>query len=1227
MHTPRQNRVALNPRPAAVLDLAPRAGAFTAALLLSLGAGSLSGCASTARSPAPESEAAAIGGRPALTKLRALAATEKPWPIEAPIPPGIDARAIAPGVPSTPEAARRAGLDAKAALAEIAAETPLQYATARATPPVALPAPDPERAAQALRLYVNARDLRQSGQAAAAATDLQAAAELDPASPEIHLELAEAQLAAGRRLAATSALQRAAALGTDSPRAYWLLANDEMTTQSPAAGADAAAWLLVKARSLQSAAQDPALPYLLDAALADVLSRLGYAAASAELLELALDLPDQLPSQTNYRAEYGDLIRRQADGSRDLGDARARLGDFEAASRLYDRAAELPSLDPGAILSRRVYARVRAGRPASAALVMVESIEDSEGLVEDRQIALLSTLLSKTSAALPLAAAIAEMERVQNDQLTPRSRSGLTRAVAASSPAAAQAPLKALLVREPDDHDAMRDLLAAQEHPARVSTLVELVSVSSDPHALAQNAAEALVVSGQNVASSLANLAKRSDDASALLQTQILLSLHLPVAALERCATRTWSPPFAIAGHESTARAAAIAGDWLIYDRAVAALEALGEPAALSRTRALLAGQRFKAAYAASTEVKGGSNQTVTTLLTLARAAQLGGPPQEAAAFLQSAIEADRFDERGYEALLSVHAPSGPLPDNEKLTAALRGLRQNIPSSRLIRWLSAQDLVQRGSLVQAERTLLSLAEEDPGAPKLVEVLLAIWDRAPKIAQADAETWLRAKLAERPESVPLRAAMARLLAKSGRTDEALSQCDLIFAGLTPPDLLRARERILRETGNVPQAEAAAQDRRAASGQGIDASIDAAESLAMAGKLQDAAAALLRGVPAGADLSPDQTIRINGMIAAACQSTAPDLSADQLAALFDFADSRRLLLAPEVHEARLRRIAAMPGISIDQLAAAAHMATRQYPALGERPFRRVAATLIDAGAGDRADAFLIAQIKSIPGATKELVFDTFRLTVTNGDAACVNAFIDTFDNPEWLDTILIQVQVSDTIPETLIEKRAEVAYALGVVLNDAGRDQLAALAYRRTLEFQPNHPWASNNLGYQIAEQNGDLAEAEALLRRAVAALPDDGSVLDSLGWILFKQGRLADIPASPDTPALPGALTLLARAASSLKGSENPTILDHYGDALWTSGDPQKATANWTLARQAIRSQLQILRLANTNRQMPQVATRLETLQASIAAKLDAVAAGRPPLSPATPAPAQAPAKP
>lgn len=100
-------------------------------------------------------------------------------------------------------------------------------------------------------------------------------------------------------------------------------------------------------------------------------------------------------------------------------------------------------------------------------------------------------------------------------------------------------------------------------------------------------------------------------------------------------------------------------------------------------------------------------------------------------------------------------------------------------------------------------------------------------------------------------------------------------------------------------------------------------------------------------------------------------------------------------------------------------------------------------------------------------------------------------------------------------------------------------------RHVLSKQPDNAMAINALGYILASRTDRLAEAETLLDKASLLDPDNPTIIDSVGWLRFKQNRLAD------------ATKLLALAYSML---EDPEIASHYVEVLWQSGEKDKARA-------------------------------------------------------------------
>jgi tetratricopeptide (TPR) repeat protein len=130
---------------------------------------------------------------------------------------------------------------------------------------------------------------------------------------------------------------------------------------------------------------------------------------------------------------------------------------------------------------------------------------------------------------------------------------------------------------------------------------------------------------------------------------------------------------------------------------------------------------------------------------------------------------------------------------------------------------------------------------------------------------------------------------------------------------------------------------------------------------------------------------------------------------------------------------------------------------------------------------------------------------------------------------------------------------VFYSRGVALERVGEWQRAEADLRHALELQPEQPVVLNYLGYSWIEKGQHLTDALGMIERAVKLRPNDGYIVDSLGWALY---RIGDYPRA--TQHLEHAVELLP---------EDPTINDHLGDAYWRSGREVEARNQWRRALQ------------------------------------------------------------
>lgn len=119
-----------------------------------------------------------------------------------------------------------------------------------------------------------------------------------------------------------------------------------------------------------------------------------------------------------------------------------------------------------------------------------------------------------------------------------------------------------------------------------------------------------------------------------------------------------------------------------------------------------------------------------------------------------------------------------------------------------------------------------------------------------------------------------------------------------------------------------------------------------------------------------------------------------------------------------------------------------------------------------------------------------------------------------------------------------------FAIGVFYERIGDIDKAVAAMQKVLKVNPKNVNALNYVGYTYIEQDKNLDEAEELLQQAALLKPNDGFVVDSLGWLYFKKGDLTR------------AYVLLSRAIK-LEPDE-PVILKHMGIVYMERGEKKKA---------------------------------------------------------------------
>lgn len=106
-------------------------------------------------------------------------------------------------------------------------------------------------------------------------------------------------------------------------------------------------------------------------------------------------------------------------------------------------------------------------------------------------------------------------------------------------------------------------------------------------------------------------------------------------------------------------------------------------------------------------------------------------------------------------------------------------------------------------------------------------------------------------------------------------------------------------------------------------------------------------------------------------------------------------------------------------------------------------------------------------------------------------------------------------------------------------------------QQAVKLNPDQPLALNYLGYSWIDQNRNLQEGLKLIEKAVALKPDDGYIVDSLGWAHYQIGNYSR------------AVGLLEQAVELRP--EDPVLNDHLGDAYWRVGRHREARFQWDQA--------------------------------------------------------------
>ncbi|HYU67918.1 MAG TPA: tetratricopeptide repeat protein [Burkholderiales bacterium] len=135
-----------------------------------------------------------------------------------------------------------------------------------------------------------------------------------------------------------------------------------------------------------------------------------------------------------------------------------------------------------------------------------------------------------------------------------------------------------------------------------------------------------------------------------------------------------------------------------------------------------------------------------------------------------------------------------------------------------------------------------------------------------------------------------------------------------------------------------------------------------------------------------------------------------------------------------------------------------------------------------------------------------------------------------------------QALDRVPNN-----PELLYDYAMLAEKIERVDILEASLRKLIEIRPEHAHAYNALGYSLADRNQRLPEARELIEKALQLAPDDSFIIDSMGWVLYRMGKLKD------------SLGYLRRAFA---GRPDAEIAAHLGEVLWAMGERAEAERVW-----------------------------------------------------------------
>jgi tetratricopeptide (TPR) repeat protein len=1102
----------------------------------------------TIEDPAAVRAVAPSVGRAELMRAVMLESAQPRKVVAVPLPPGVQPESMV--APREPDRFMNAVMRLDDLLA---------FARMRSLPPALQPVEVADvDVPPMLARYVQARMAVEEGRHADALELLAPIVKKNPNDVAVLRTYARCLLALSRRNEAEQVYVRIVTLDPVDPEALYMVA-----TSALGRDIDTAFTVLARARDAvrHDGASDPALVSLIDLRLAQLAFDQGYDVAGLTAAETALQLDPEFVQSTHVAFDAIGAFRQFPVLRVHMGDVLCKQRKFAEAARQYDLAMPPGNAVPRELVARRVYALLADGRPAAAQQALLGAFEQVNGELAEVDVLLADYLAENVESTEFLAGAMRELFG------NPPADDVAVRVLARLVPAAESLDLRADYALSHADDDAVWPALlrgVASDDPARGRELARAI-VRQRPESASMAGRHLAVVSPRPT--EWLDALNGSEEADVLLATGVDLYLGRLGEAWDRVSAATERQPKSVALRRMRLEVAGVLAEPALVSAGIAAFSPgeLQNPATLTT------------AMASSRSI--GRADMARDLMTLFEGDADAGVLSEAAVcavtwarvvndvdakrmfgvlgddYAHRALELDPSNERAAEALVSLYREDGPLADADRYRDALIQIRMDHPTGGVATEIRIAELLQGNRWEFALREAQRAHRTDPTQLRPLALMVEAW--AMGDALDEGIDWFNEQIAERGNDPVLRSAWVAVHRRADQSDEVIDA--LLTASADEPD-----HRVLRlllqiaytQIGDANAALRLAEERMRSLPDGPQRILSLATVAAAVQRYDDVVVYL--DVVAGDDRA-NTPLRLNAMTIG---KALPDSVAGRDQLLVRLSDVTvagldAIDIFPNADTAFGVGILARARINPDDpelIRLAQDYTVRMYRI--DRPERRevvhwqsVAQHLLNVDRADVASRLLRTRITAGVRTPTE-VFLTLAMMNFAVDAV-VGQVESTLD-------VLQQFDADGTLPATSNDQTvtlADMLYEVSRMYSLVGDDAAYAKLLEVLLSFEPDHAMALNNLGYSVLTTENDPGRAWRWIEHAHELEPDSPSILDSIAWLRYRQGRIDDDLSGA------GAKTLMEAVLAGMD-DPSPEVLEHAADIAWRTGRRNEAMGIW-----------------------------------------------------------------